>query len=172
VPNGIFPVPEFRSGPAARPHTTAGVVARLRTRLRRNQLDEQLARGADPETSAELTLRAAQLRSAGGRRKLANALVEKLGDARGPNLGAFRMTTRRRHAAIDDVADDLLAVATRLRDGRPVDVRGAAEVSRLLNDRDSALRSGRASDLRESLKAAHRALDPAHRSEDVIAAAA
>jgi nucleotide-binding universal stress UspA family protein len=92
VPSGIFPVPRFR--PTARYATRPSLGLRVRTRRWRNQLDSELAQGVDPAASAELGLRAAQLRSASGRRELAAALVETLGDARGPNLGAFR--TKRR----------------------------------------------------------------------------
>ena len=51
-------------------------------RLRRNRLDQELALGADPGGSASLGHRAAQLQSRGERTRLANALVETLGDAR------------------------------------------------------------------------------------------
>ena len=61
MPSGIFPVPKFRPVPArARPSP----VVRIRTRVRRNILDWQLAHGADPGENAELALRAGQLRSA------------------------------------------------------------------------------------------------------------
>jgi hypothetical protein len=71
VPNGIFPIPKLHSDPPPRAPMRAGLGARVRTRLRRSKLDEQLVRGADPETSVELRLRAAQLRSSSGRSRLA-----------------------------------------------------------------------------------------------------
>jgi hypothetical protein len=157
VPPGIFPVPKFR--PTASDPTRPSLALRVRTRRRRNRLDDELARGADPTASAELGLRAAQLRSASGRRKLANELVETLGDARGPNLGAFRMKTRREHAAIREAADDVLALVMRLRDGEPIDVRGAAMTARLLSDGASPLHHDSGQDLQHAIRAAWVALD-------------
>jgi hypothetical protein len=170
VPPGIFPVPKFR--PTANDPTRPSLPLRVRTRRRRNRLDDELARGADPTASTELALRAAQLRSASGRRKLANALVETLGDARGPNLGAFGMKTRREHAAIREAADDLLALVLRLRDGEPSDVRGAAMTARLLSDGASPLHHDGGQDLQHAIRAARFALDSTHRATEDLARAA
>ncbi|MGH2743381.1 MAG: hypothetical protein ACREX8_05945 [Gammaproteobacteria bacterium] len=149
MPSGIFPVPEFRPVPArARP-----------TRSTRRRLDEELARGADPDTSPELRLRAAQLRSRSERSRLANALVEALGDARGPNLGAFRLKTRRQHAVIREYADDLRALVDRLRDDQPVDVRGAAMTARLVDNRASILHRNGGQHMQHEIRAARFALD-------------
>ena len=134
MPNGVFPVPKFRHVPHAR--TRPSLAVRVRTRWRRNRLDEELAHGVDPATSAELSLRAAQLRSPAERARLANALVETLGDARRSEPRAFTVKARRQHAAIREYADDLLALVLRLRDDRPVDVRGAA-IDRLAAERRS-----------------------------------
>jgi hypothetical protein len=161
MPNGIFPVPQFHSDPTPRTVMRAGLVARVRTRLRRNELDEQLACGVDPETSVDIRLRAAQLRSTKGRSRLANALVEALGDARGPNLGAFRMRTRHRHAAIREAADDLRPLLLRLRDERPIETRGAAMATLLLNHRGSPLHHESGPELQVALRAARAALDAA-----------
>ena len=133
MPSGVFPVPKFRSVPDRGDHVNLGV--RLRTRFRRNRLDAELAQGGDPSASAELMFRAAQLRSPGVRARLANTVIKALGSARGPNLGAFTRKAQRRDAAIRQTADDLLALALRLRDGRPIDVEGAAMTARLVNDR-------------------------------------
>jgi hypothetical protein len=84
VPNGIYPVPKFRSIPSRSVRTRPTLAVRIRTRWRRNRLDDELARGADPGTNAGLSLRAAQLRSPAERSRLANALVRALGDATGP----------------------------------------------------------------------------------------
>jgi hypothetical protein len=170
VPPGVFPVPKFR--PTANDPTRPSRALRVRTRRRRNRLDGELARGADPAALAELGLRAAQLRSASGRRELANALVETVGDARGPNLGAFRMKTRRQHAAIREAADDVLALVVRLRAGEPVDVRGAAMTARLLNDGASPLHQDSGQDLRHAIRAAWVALSsPRWATEDLPRAA-
>jgi hypothetical protein len=135
------------------------LTVRIRTHLRRRQLDEQLANGADLNASPERSLRAAQLTSPTVRLKLANALVEAVGDARMGYLGPLRAGLRRRDAAIRESAEDLLALAARLRDGEPIDVRGAAMASRLLRDRSSPFHRGSGPDLRAALGAAHTALD-------------
>jgi hypothetical protein len=172
VPNGIYPVPQFRSDPTARERSRPSLSARLRTRWRRDELDRQLAGGADPRSSARLTLRAAQLSAASGRSRLANALVDALGDARGPNLGAFRLKPRRRDAATRAAADDLLALALRLRDDRPIEIQGAAMAARLLNDRSSPLHRDGGQDLQDALRAARTALDaPDSATQDLAAAA-
>jgi hypothetical protein len=158
-PLGAFPLPEFHTAPDRSRGERPSLALRVRTRLRRDRLDSELARGADPAASAELGLRAAQLHSEAGRRRLANELVETLGDARGPNLGAYRMKTRRRHAAIRESAEDLLALALRLRDDRPTGVRGAAMTAVLLNNGASPLLRDRAEDLQRALRAARVALD-------------
>jgi hypothetical protein len=172
MPNGIFPVPQFHSDPTRPGTMRAGLIARVRTRLRRNELDEQLARGVDPAAGVELRLRAAQLRSTSGRSRLANALVEALGDARGSNLGAFRMRTRRQHAAIREAADDLQPLVRRLREERSVETRGAAMVARLLDDRGSPLHRDSGQELRGALRAARAALDAAEPATRSLATAA
>jgi hypothetical protein len=122
-------------------------------------MDAELAQGGDPSASAELTLRAAQLRSRGERARLANTLIKALGSARGPNLGAFTRKGQRRDAAIRQSVDDLLALALRLQDDRPIDVEGAAMAARLVNDRGSALHRGSAHELQAAAQAAGLALD-------------
>jgi hypothetical protein len=159
MPSGIFPVPEFRSKPSRTVRTRPGLAVRIRTRWRRNRLDDELARGVDPAASSELGLRAAQLRSPAGRSRLANALMEALGDARGPNLGAFRIKTRRQHEAIRECADDLTALVLRLRGDQPIAVRGAAMTARLLNNGASPLHRDNAQNLRHAIRAAQVALD-------------
>jgi hypothetical protein len=172
MPSGIFPVPKFRPSPDAPVRGRPSLAVRARTRLRRKRLDEDLARGAAPDTSGELALRAAQLRSPSERSRLANALVEAVGNARGPNLGAFRMKSRRRDAVIQEYADDLLALALRLRDDRPVAVKGTAMTALLVSDKASPLRRADAEDLRLAIPAARAALDDAGPASSDLAAAA
>jgi hypothetical protein len=169
MPSGIFPVPEFRPVP---PRTRPSLAVRIRSRLRRDRLDEELSRGADPAASAELSLRAAQLRSPAERARLANALVEALGDARGPNLGAFRAKARQQHVVIREYADDLLGLALRLRDDRPVDVQGAAMTARLVDDRRSPLHRNGGRELHHAISAARLALDGTGETAQDLAAAA
>jgi hypothetical protein len=158
MPSGVFPVPKFHPIPS-RVGRRPSLAARLRTRWSRDRLDHELAHGADPATSTELGLRAAQLRSPAERARLANALVAALGDARGANLGAFRLKTRRRHEAIRKSADDLLALVLRLRDDQPISVRGAAMSARLLSDGASPLHRDSAHDLQHAIRTARFALD-------------
>jgi hypothetical protein len=112
-----------------------------------------------PTRPPALSAVCAQLRSRAERRGLANALVETLGEARGPNLGAFRLKARRRHAAIRESADDLLALVGRLRDDQPIDVRGTAMTARLLTHRASPLHRDSAQELQHAIRAARVALD-------------
>jgi hypothetical protein len=169
MPSGIFPVPKLHPAPA---RTWPTLAVRIRARWRRNRLDEQLARGAAPAKTSELSLRAAQLRSRAERTRLANALVEAVGDARGPNLGAFTIKARRRHAEIRNYADALLALAARLRDHQPVDLRGAAMIALLVNDGASPLRRGGGQDLQREIRAARFALDATGASTQDLARAA
>jgi hypothetical protein len=171
VPSGVFPVPEFRS--ASPRGERKSLAVRLRTRFRRDRLDAELARGGDPSASAEHMLRASQLRSPVERARLANALIEALGRARGPNLGAFTRKAQRRDAAIRQSADDLLALALRVRDDRPTEVEGAAMTARLVSDRASALHRGPAHELQAAARAARVALDSAtaRAHEELLAAA-
>jgi hypothetical protein len=172
VPSGIFPVPKFRSTPSGSIRRRPSLAVRVRTRWRRDRLDEELARGAVPATSAELSLRAAQLRSPAGRSRLANSLVETLGDARGPNLGAFTTKAGRQHAAIRESADDLMAVVLRLRDDQPISVRGAAMTARLLSDGASPLHRDSGQDLQQAIRAARFALDATGAATQDLATAA
>jgi hypothetical protein len=169
MPSGIFPVPEFRPVPT---RTGPSLAVRIRTRWRRNRLDERLSRGADPATSAELSLRAAQLRSRIERARLANTRVDARGDAGGPNLGPFRVTTRRQHAVIRESADELLALVARLRDDEPVDVRGAAMTALLVDDHASSLQRDGGQNLPHEMRAARLGLDSTDSSATDLAAAA
>jgi hypothetical protein len=170
MPNGIFPVPPFHSNPSHTADTHASLAVRIRTWLRRNHLDEELAHGADPDTTAELSRRATQLRSSAERSRLANALAETLGDARRGTPVTIR--TRPQRAEIRAAADDLQALIARLRDGRPVGVRGAAMAARLLTNRASPLYREGGQELRHAIRAARFALDaPAPATQDLATAA-
>jgi hypothetical protein len=172
MPNGVFPVPQFRPTPVRAGGTHPSLAARWRLRWRRTRLDEELARGTDPTASAELALRAAQLRSRGERSRLANSLIEAVGDARGANLGAFRVGTRQRYAAIRDSADDLIALALRLRDDEPIAVPGAAMTALLVDRASSPLRRDDGHDLRPAVRAAGVNLDAPEQNAPELAAAA
>ena len=100
------------------------------------------------------------------------AALSVLGDARGPNLGAFRMKRRRQHAAIREAADDVLTLVVRLRDDEPIEVRGAAMTARLLNDTESPLHHDSDQALQQTIRAALVALGSTGRATDDLARAA
>jgi hypothetical protein len=155
MPNGIFPIPAFKAVPPR--HPTPGLRVHARARLQRNRLDGKLARGADSRTTPELSLRAAQLRSHQERARLANALVEAVGEARRGDPVTVRPRPHR--AEVRASADELLALAARLRGHLPLDVRGAAMAARLVSDRKGPLRSTSGGDLRQAVEAARHAMD-------------
>ena len=132
---------------------------RIRARIRRKKLDDELARGVDPATSAERRLRASQLTWPDDRLRLAGVLVDALGSARMSYLGPFRRKLRERDAAIRESAEEMLALARRLQDGEPITARGAAMASRLARDRSSPFHGTSAGDLQVALRAAYEALD-------------
>jgi hypothetical protein len=166
MPNGIFPVPEFRPVPA---RTRLSLAVRIRTRWRRDRLDKELPR-CRSATSDELRLRATQLRSPAVRAQLAKALVEGLGDAR--RNEPMTLTTRPQRAEVRNHADDLLALVERLRDDRPVNVRGAAMTARLANEGASPLYRHGGQDLQGAARAARRLLDTTGAGREDLATAA
>jgi hypothetical protein len=167
MPNDIVPVPESAATPS---RSATSLALRAWTRIRRNRLDRELALGADPGGSASLARRAAHLRSRRERARLANALVERLGDAR--RREPVTITVRPQRAAVRACADELSALVLRLRDDRPVDVHGAAMTARLVSDRSGPLRRPGDVDLRDAIRAAHVALDnPAQTAPELATAA-
>src|SRR4051812_28837461 len=118
-----------------RPHTSdrrPGLAVRLRTRWRRAGLDEALSHGADPATSEELSLRAAQLRSDAARTQMANRLVEAVGEARGPGQHLRSAERRQRSDEVRDYAGVVLSLVPLLRDGAAVGLQGLAMTARLV----------------------------------------
>ena len=65
----VLPVPNSRDSGSGT--TGPSLAVRIRTRLGRAELDSELARGADPASSAELALRAEQLSSPAERARIA-----------------------------------------------------------------------------------------------------
>jgi hypothetical protein len=138
---------------------------KVRTWWHRDELDERLAHNADPMSDPLLARRAAQLRSRSTRAHLADALESALRDARSTWSLTARLPLRR--GAVRECADDVLALARRLRHADPIDVTGAAMVARLIFDGTSPLyRDGTSSLhgggtlLRYALRSARLALDP------------
>jgi hypothetical protein len=162
MPNGVYPVPRnLNQLPAA--------ALRLRVRLSRLELDDRLAQGADPSSSLELRLRAAQLLDQ--RAELASAVERSIGDARRATP-VFSARVPLRRAEMLECAGDLAALAERLRHGGPADVRGVAMARVLLTDGTSPLYLKSDVSLRYSVRAARLALDPLGEAvEDVRVAA-
>jgi hypothetical protein len=138
---------------------------KLRAWWLREELDDRLAHGADPQADPLLSLRAAQLRLPATRRRIAAGLEEALDEARRTWSLSARLPLRR--SAIRGCADDVVALVARLRDGRPVDVQGVAMASRVLYDGTGPLYRDGSLSLRYALRSALLALDPL----EVVAAA-
>jgi hypothetical protein len=136
----------------------SNTIQRLRAWWLREELDERLARGAGPDTDPLLSRRAAQLMEPSTRKHVADALQIALDDARRTwSLGA-RLPLRR--AEIRACAQDIVALAARLRDDRPIDVEGAAMAARLVYDGTSPMYRDGAVPLRYAVRSARLALDP------------
>ena len=154
MPDGSYPIP--RRETRRDRNRSPGLALKLRTRLRRRGLDEELAAGTDPASSPELTLRAAQLRSQAVRSRLADRLVKTLYDARAPMRYSLRLQPHR--GEIRASADDLLTLALRLRDEGPAEVQGLALASLLLTRGKSPLDPDSGESLGEAVRSALAAL--------------
>jgi hypothetical protein len=131
---------------------------KLRTWWHRDELDEQLIHGADPETDAGLSRRAAQLRSRSTRTDLAAALENAVREAHKGWSVSARLPLAR--VAVRGCGEDLIALARRLRANEPIDVRGAAMVARLVFNGTSPLYGEAPISLRYTVRSARLALDP------------
>jgi hypothetical protein len=158
MPNGVFPVPAFRDVRRRSPRrgADASPVLRLRTLWHRDRLDNQLARGVDPTSNELLELRADQLLAK--REQLASAVDEVITRSKRPFRFSVEVPVRRRE--VDACADDLNALARRLRDGAAIDVHGVAMTWTLLSDGASPLYHDSGVTLRHAVRSARLALDP------------
>lgn len=156
MPYGVFPLRKSRDS-NKRETTGTSLTVRIRTRLGRARLDSELATGADPAGSAELAFRAEQLSSPGERARIANGLVEALGDARRGEPMTLRLRPQR--AVVRDAADDIVALVLRLRDDRSVGIPGVAAAARLVDDRTGPLYRDNAGDLHDAIRSAHSAME-------------
>jgi len=137
-----------------------GVWLRFATWRQAHELDKQLARGTDPITSDELSLRAGQLASARRRGRFACVLrgAVELADAPYDPFRMGRPVIRR--AQVQENRELLLELADRLRAGGYLHPRGLAITSLLVGDGVSALYSnGPGSSLNASVGRALLALD-------------
>jgi hypothetical protein len=127
-------------GNAARPRRLGGRPRPLLTRalvlFHRLSLDRELAAGVDPDSSARLALRAAQLTGRRNRRRLAGGLEALLADAKTP--GVLSSAVRPKANLIRSRAV-LEALQRRLRSDERLAPQGVAMLQRLLTDMTSPL---------------------------------
>ena len=109
-----------------------GLAVRIHVSTHRLSLDQELARGDSPLGSPALALRARQLVSPRTRERLAAALERLVECAkRRPEPSEIVWVP---HREILEARSELLGLASRLRDARPVYARGVAMVARLIHD--------------------------------------
>jgi hypothetical protein len=182
MPQGIVPVsflkPDSDTGVARQPHRPALVT--LSTWLHRGALDAEIAQGVETAGDARLALRAEQLAARAERDRLATALERTLEIANRPPSNALGRSAARRFSVrvplrvreIRDCADDVEALARRLRDGKAVDAQGAALTKRLLIDGASPLYYRHSSaTLRHAVRSARLALEPVSNPAEMALAA-
>lgn len=161
MPNGVYPVPK------STPRPRLGL--RLRVHLNRLPLDDRLAHGDGAASSDELALRAAQLLRE--RFKLAARIEGTLESAHRPTA-SFSAQAPVRRQDVRDCAEDLQALAHRLREAVPTDFRGIAMTSCLLTDGASPLYIDTGMSLRFAVRSARLALDPVGEAFEDVAVAA
>lgn len=132
-------VPRGRLARQTRGPLLGGAWLRCSTWWRAHDLDDQLARGADPMESDELSLRVGQLSSERSRRRFECALrgAVELADRPFDPLRTGAPSIRR--AEVRANRELLLELADRLRAGGPLGVEGLAITSLLLGDGSSPL---------------------------------
>jgi hypothetical protein len=134
-----FPFLPARPAPGGSPSCAprrSSWLAALRCRLRRNEIDRDLAAGADPDSSQCLRRRAAQLTSASSREALAAAYERHLAAATsGPELTVVPVNW----SAVRAAAPRIVHIAQRLREDPRVRAQGVARARLLLADGNSAL---------------------------------
>ena len=132
---------------------------RVVARVRADQLDRELARGASPEASAPLAIRAQALVRPATRRFLARTLLDLLAEATHPaqRLALARIPPQR-HRVLH-AADAIQALVGHLLAPGPVPARGVALVMLLLTDGSGPLfHRGSSADLRAQIQEAVDAL--------------
>ena len=132
---------------------------RMKVSLQRDALARDLAGGASPTASAELTLRAAQLIGLRRRRQLARSLRRLLKDVRAPQL--IRATIIDRHGVVR-AEEAINALIARLDDNQPVAVPGMAMLEQLLTHGASSplYKAGELGTLRRQVEVVTEAMDP------------
>jgi hypothetical protein len=116
-----------------------GVSLRWVTSWHARELDRQLAAGADPMRSDELSLRVGQLGSSRNRRRVACELRSAVALAERDAYPVVVAAPPIRRAAVRANSELLLEIAERLSSCDPVGVRGLAIASQLIEDRRGPL---------------------------------
>jgi hypothetical protein len=128
----------------------AGLRNRLLARARAFELDGRLAAGANPDSSALLSLRARQLESRANRRRLARGFRGRLSvSSKSPHPFDRRVPLAR--AEIRNCAGLIEELAERLEAPEPADPQGIARASLLLTNGNSPLYT-RATELGPALR--------------------
>jgi hypothetical protein len=149
-----------RRNPEAATRTHPALGLRLKVAVKRDALNAELAAGAPPALSPELTLRASQLTSERSRHELARAWRRTLREAHRPAIGRSTGSIIRRGAVVDAEAA-IESVVSRLSGGAPVAVQGMAMLERLLTDGGSSplYNAAEPGTLRRHVRLASEALD-------------
>jgi len=144
-----------RGAPASSLRLRATVAAR------RNALTRELADGANPASTPERALRAAQLTSERRRRQMIRTFDRTLAEAHRPSVNRALVTIINRRAVLG-AADAIQAMIERLRSPEPVSVRGMAQAEQIITDGLSSPLYGRAEPgtLRRLVLVATAELDP------------
>jgi hypothetical protein len=116
-----------------------GIWLRCATRWRAHDLDRQLAAGADPMHSDQLSLRVGQLGSSRSRRRIACALRGAVAWAERDAYPVMVAAPPIQRPAVRANGGLLLEIAERLLSCEPVGVRGVAIASQLIEDRRGPL---------------------------------
>jgi hypothetical protein len=116
-----------------------GIWLRWTTRWRARELDRQLAAGADPMQSDQLSLRVGQLGSLRSRRRIACALRGAVTLAERDAYPASLAAPPIQRETVRASGGLLLEIAERLLSCEPVGVRGVAIASQLIEDRRGPL---------------------------------
>jgi hypothetical protein len=132
-------LPRTRAMSRARGLLLGGIWLRCTTRCRVRELDRQLAAGADPMQSDELSLRVGQLGSSRSRRRLACALRGAVALAERDAYPVMAAAPPMQCAAVRASGGLLVEIAERLLSCEPVGVQGLAIASQLIDDRRGPL---------------------------------
>jgi len=147
-------------------------ISKLRVAARRGTLTRELADGVAPESSPELTLRAAQLTSLRTRRQLARTYERTLGEAR-RRRPVHRFVTPNRIAVLES-EEAITALIEQLRGPDPVTPQGMAMAERVITAGDWSPLWDRAEPgvLRRTVLLTNVALEPVAAAEPELALAA